>query len=289
MAIHSLKAVIGLIPDVVEHIKQAKVEQEFPTDCKDSVLASALEIVYLTKIAHQKISETDINRVSKAVSLYKLQDEVASYSDQMTKSASSVEKEIDYQEEIKQAEYLFEGNLSGLFDLEKTASQAESLWDSYSDYITSPEIEIYSGAGYLNKQAAIESLHARALVSKNPKFTKLASIINATKDKDFTVEDNRMISKAVLDLEKSANIYGIGFNFYKEAFLTKAASVSVLQVKLAGKSVPVESILRTGMDKISHYLGSDIAQEMGNDPQQIKAVAESLPLDSQKVLATILS
>lgn len=289
MAIPSLKAVIGLIPDVVEHIKQAKVEREFPTDCKDSVLASALEIVYLTKIAHQKVPDVDINRVNKAVSLYKLEDQVASFGDQMTKSASSVDKEIDYQEEVKQAQYIFEGNLSGLFDLEKTASQAEALWDNYSDYITSPEIEVYSGAGFLNKQAAVDALHARAVVSKNQKFTKLASIIDATKDRDFTIEDNRMISKAVLDLEKSANIYGIGFNFYKEAFLTKAASASVLHVKLAGKSVPVENILRTGMDKISHYLGKDVADEMGSDPQQIKVVAESLPIDSQKVLANIIS
>lgn len=288
MSIENLKQVIKLVPDVVGHIKQAKVEREFPTDCRDSALASALEIEYMHKVAHEMVPELTVARVNKAVDLYDLAEEVRNFATSMVKAASAQPK-ADVARDVQDAELLFEGNMGGFSDLEKVASQAEELYDSYADYVNSDAVKIYAGAGVLNKQAAEDALRSRYVATGNAEFEKIARVLEATDVSKLDVDDNRMIVKAVVELEKSANIYGRGFNFYKEAFMTKSASECNIEVNLAGNRVTVGDIQRIGMDKIANYLGQDIADGMKGGVDEMTAVVNSLPLDSQQMLARLVS
>jgi hypothetical protein len=58
-------------------------------------------------------------------------------------------------------------------------------------------------------------------------------------------------------------------------------------VKLAGQNIPYENLERVGHGKIASYIGKDVADEMNHGPENFKAVAETLPLDLQRVLVSL--
>jgi hypothetical protein len=90
-------------------------------------------------------------------------------------------------------------------------------------------------------------------------------------------------------LDKKAGLDIMGFNFYKEALIVKkAAYAGGLSVKVDGQDVPYSKIQALGKERIGSFLGKDIGASLTEDPVNDKAVIESLPLDSQKMLASIL-
>lgn len=285
MSIHAIKNVLQLVPEVAGHIKKACAEKEFPTDDVDSTITSALEIAFLTKVAHVAVDYEDVIRVNKAVKLYGVGDQVARHSISMVKQAqlNSVESK-SINDEVKQAESIIESKTAWLTDIEKLASQSEELYDNYPDLVQSKVVQLYAGKGTLVKSAALDALNYRYKVSKNEGFVKIAEVIAATDVEKLTVEDNRSIVSSIRALEKQANC--LCFDAYKDIFtMEKQAAM----VDLGSKKVPVESIIRLGADRVSNILGADVAKLVEqHDVSSLVPVINSLPLPEKKLLASIV-
>ena len=285
MSIHAIKNVLGLVPEAAGHVKKACAEKEFPTDDVDTTITSALEIAFLTKVAHVPVDYEAANRVNRAVKLYGVGDKVSEYSFNMIKQASLQNAESkSIADEVKQAESIIESNTAGFMDLEKVASQSEELYDSYSDHISSKAVLLYAGCGTLVKQAAVDALTYRAKLTGNDGFNKIAQVISATDVDKLSVEDNRSIANSIIELEKKANY--LGRDIYKEIFsMEKKAAM----VDLGAKKVPVESIIRLGADKIRNILGDEVAKMAEqHDAANLVAAINAMPITEKKLLASIV-
>lgn len=282
MTVHALRETLTLVPEIAELCKSASVEDGFPTNNADSTLASALKITYMTKVANEKVTYEDRQRVNLAVNLYGLQEKVAELSHTMAlRNLEKQASEADRLEELRFAEFVIESEAEGLVNLEKVASLSTELYDAYEEDISSPIVRRYACADTFVKEAAVRALECRAKIAPMHGFDKIASIVASSDPAKFTQEDLRNISSCVSNLDKKAGLQTSGYNFYSEAFITKEAACSALMIKLDNTQVPVENILKA---PIGGILGEDVAKEIGSDPYNAKTVLESLPLDMQRLL-----
>lgn len=288
MLAHNLKGILSLIPEAFDLVKEANLEEEFPLDSAHSASASYLRAHYLEKVAGQRIDHDKYLLIKKAVSLYGTKDKLDPLLhklDLSEKRASELSKQIP----VKVAEADFEGDLAGFgfLSLEKVASAADAIMETYSTEVSSDEVLRYSGHAYLNKEAAVHAISNRYYASKNPEYIKVARDILSLADNDFS--EINTLCKNISGMDKKAGLDIIGFNFYKEALLAKKADYEKnTSVSLAGSDVPYSKVHAFGKDGISSTLGSDIAKSMSDCPVNNKAVLESLPRDLQVMLLSIL-
>lgn len=294
MLAHNLKDILSLVPEAIEMVKQANLEADFPLDCKDSAAASYLQAHYLIKVAGKPVCPDKLALIEKAASLYGIKEEL----DIMLPRLNNFEKQASFNQEryglsLKELESNFEGDLCGFLGIEKAASEANRLIEQYGDQVKSKEVLRYAGQGWLNKEAALKSLANRvyAIKEKNiddaQAFTKVARImLDSVKENDYN--SIKQLCGTITSLDKKAGLDLIGFNFYKEALITKEAGLSQLNVSLAGEQIPYEKIQRFGKDRIGSTLGADIAKEMNGDPVSEKAMLESLPRDLQVMLKSLV-
>lgn len=293
MLAHNLKEILSIVPELKEHIKQANIEEEFPLDNKDGCIASIVRCYYLSKVACVAVDPEIIERLTKAAQMYGINGEAAPYIQAIKKYAEVRERNALAKAEaltVKQAEAVFEGNLTGFFDVEKTSQEAKNIMEKYAEEVTSPEVKRYAGKAYFNKIAAMEALEARAAATGKQFFTKIAEIVNKTMDYDSPQKDIIDLCERVTKLDKVAGLSLKGFNFYKEALSVAPERIvnGGLTVKIAGKVYPYEKIERLGKHRIGQYIGKDVADEMTSDPVLNKRIIESLPLDLQRVMVSLL-
>lgn len=291
MIAYTLKSVLELVPEAMPFVKKASVEQEYPLDNKDACMASALCIAYHENIDHQSVDPWLMEKVANALELYGIKDEYLSLKEKMaqrnvfTKVASGINLQATYL--TKQSS--FEGDRSGWNDPEALCKTASALYDEAITLGETPSEDVsrYSGHAYLSKEAAVNGLTARFQATSNPVFVKLAVAIG---ERDLfptkTVQD---LCKTVTGLDKEANLHLKGFDFYKEALIVKqAAFTGSVRVRVGKEEFPLETILRISDSHLSHYIGPDFAKELKSDPANAKAVVETLPLDLQQVLLTLI-
>lgn len=291
MLAHNLKHILTIVPELAEHIKSANIEQDFPLSSKEECLASYIRYNYLTKVAHKPVDPEVVAVLEKAAGLFGIKEQADPYIKELEKYAQAqFQMKLAQIEEVpvKAAEAMFEGNLTGFFDIEKTAQDAVYLKAKYGDQVTSDEIARYTGDAYFNKEAAIASLDARHVFTGMAVFDKFAEVINRSLPEYPTQEEIKNICDKVTYLDKKAHLDARGFNFYKEALSVGKNMRRGMSVKICGKQVPFEKIARLGKERIGQYLGKDIAAGMGDDPRMQKAALESLPLDLQRVLQSML-
>lgn len=280
MLAYSLKKVLSVVPEALDLVKKADIEEEFPVNNKDSAIGSYLAVNYLMKVAHQRVGYDILTRVTSAVEYFGAKKDVEPLIEKISSYALAQDKkqlEIPEKEALAYLQAEFEGNLTGFMDIEKVAEQAQFLYDTYKDKITSDEVKRYACEGYLNKEAAVGSLIARYEASKNESFLKAARLIQ---DNDVKPENLRKVARLITLMDRDSEISARGFNFYKEC-ITKEAGV---RIKIAGSSVPYENIVKFGNDRIGHVLGKDVAEGLGKSAMEDKQVLESLPYDLQKIL-----
>ena len=289
MLAHNLKEILTIIPEALGFIKEASLELDFPTDNKDSAAASYLTAAYLVKVAGKTLDIDLLKKLEKAASLYGIKEEMDKFIprfSQMNKEASQKETPVL----VKTAEAMFEGNLCGFLNIEDAAEQATQLMIKYASQITSLEVQRYAGHAYLNKEAAITSLANRYYATKqtNSHFIKIARLINdSVREDDFTTIKD--ICRTVSTLDKQAGLDLIGFNFYKEALITKQSALSTgLHVKLAGVNVPYTKIASLGKNRIEEFLGKEATAGLSGDCVNDKYVLESMPRSLQLQLNNIL-
>ena len=291
MLAHNLKEILTLLPEATELVKQANLEEEFPTDCKDSVAASYLRMHYLEKVASKAVDPEIRAKLEKAASLYDLKEKL----DFMIPALLHLEKTAIYNQEkygmtLKDQEALFEGDLGGFgfLNLEKAAETAKAMLSQYGDQIKSAEVKRYAGHAWLNKEAAVKTLGNRYYATKDPSFVKVAQI--AAKIREDNHEDISNLCSVVTQLDKKAGLDIIGFNFYREALITKeAAFTGGLTVCLDGAQIPYEKVVGFGKDRIGSIVGKDVAAGMTGNPIDDKAMLESLPRDLQIMLKSTIS
>ena len=288
MIAYNLKTIVELVPSALEHVKQASVTEDYPIGTPADAIASALSIEY-AKHTGQSVDFSVLEKVARAVDLHGVSDQVdtlaqdlysAYMSHEFAKYSNPVE---DFQ--VKCANFL--GDLGGFKDVSGLEKSAQDLSDFASDVgCEVPEyIRRYTAQGWLNKQAAIDSLGARFQASKDVGYVKLASAIGRLDEAKVSQETLRDICRTVTEMDKKAHLDVRGFDFYQEALFTKEADfASALPVRIAGFDVPYEKIHRLGRDRIAQYIGEDVAREMDHGPANAKQVFETLPLDLQRVL-----
>lgn len=289
MLAHNLKEILELIPEVMGLVKEANLEEEFPTDNKSSVIASYLRVNYLEKYAEKSVAPEVKAFIEKAASLYQVKEELDQYLPRFSpleKKAS--ENQEKYGVNLLEKQAYFEGNLSGFLNIEKAAEAATELYEKYGSEITSEDVLRYAGKAFLNKEAAVKTLANRYHATKEMAFVKLAQITaNQIKENDF--DSIGELCKVVSHLDKRAGLDIIGFNFYRDALITKqSALISAMSVNLAGDSVPYEKILNFGKERLGSTLGGDIAKDFTGNPVEDKAMLEALPRDLQKMLKTLV-
>ncbi|HET8686725.1 MAG TPA: hypothetical protein VFM18_08680 [Methanosarcina sp.] len=289
MIAYSLKNILGLVPSALEHVKQASVEQEFPLDNRDSVVASALSVQYCQHISGKSVDPFVMEKISRAIDLFDVRDVVEGLTREMVKEASIASQKAfqDPSRALLEKVAGFEGDLSGFVDLEDIHAKADALYKEAQELGVEPSEKVrrYSGNAFLNKQAALDALAARYQASGSVGFAKLASAIGMLQPESLKPETVQDICRTVTSMDKSAGISARGFDFYREALLTKQADfLKTMNVRLAGVDVPYDKVMRLGKDTISHYVGPDVAKELDGGPANFKQVLETLPLDLQRIV-----
>lgn len=285
MSINQIKPVLELIPEVMELVKQAHVQEPFMTDTRESTMLSALTMEYckLPGVDAPTIGLEKVAEVDRAVELYGLEEDVKPFIEMIHDRypAGGLTKEAAA--ELTIAEQILETSFSGFADIEKTASRCQELYDSWGDDLQSEQVLKHAGVGVLNKEAAVFNLMGRYQRTQNEDFVKIAEIVRNTDETKLTREEVCLIGNAVTGLDKEAGL--LGFDFFAECLMTKEAAASVLKVNLGGgKSVPVERIIAVAPD-LKKAIGSDVAKELTGDPETVKAVAESLPVDLKMIIS----
>jgi hypothetical protein len=292
MLAHNLKQILQIVPEAKELIKKADIEQDYPLDNKDSCIASYLRYVYLTKVAHKPVEIETVQMIEKAAELYGVKSIVGPLQMKLEKYAQEKFKMSLHDAQqltVKQAEVVFEGSLTGFADIEKAAQEAIRLDQTYGKDITSEEVNRYVGRAFFDKRAAVDALQARGMATGKEVFNKFAEIIDRSMEGDEAPEVLRDICEKVAALDKKAGLHLKGFNPYKEFLITKEARIrTILMVKVAGQQVPYEKLMKLGSHRIGQYLGKEVQASMTGNPLNDKAVIESLPLDSQRVLQSLL-
>lgn len=292
MIAYHLKDILRLVPESTDFVKKANLELDFPLGSKEDAIASSLAVTYLTQVSpdYTKIDRHTIEKVASAVGLFNVSTQAAEFNDKLVKRASEERAERDRIEGrksnclVKQA--MFETSLSGNYDPGSMASLAESLVKEAAELNldVNETVRRYAGEYSLDKQAAIRSLNSRYHATKNADFAKIATAISGMPDEGYKSETVQDICKTISHMDKEANLQVMGFDFYKEALITKSAASTCLPIKLAGTTVPYESIQRLGRDNLSRYIGEDVAKEFDKGPQDTKIALETLPLDLQRVI-----
>ena len=289
MLAHHIKEVLTLLPEALPMVKSASLEGDFPVDSKDSVAASYLTAHYLIKVAGRRVDNTRLTMLEKAAHLHGIKDEL----DRMLPRLVPMEKQASEQEVlsmVKSAEAMFEGNLCGFLSIEKAAAEASTLMEKYASSVTSQEVKRYAGVAYLDKSAAVQALGNRFYATKQQgtDFIKVARIImDQVREDDFATI--KQVCETVTTLDKKAGLDVIGFNFYKEALITKqAAFEDALTVRIADTDVPYSKVRKLGNERIGSFLGTDIASALTGIAANDKAVLQSLPRDSQIILKNML-
>jgi hypothetical protein len=291
---YTLKTVLELVPEALDFVKKASLEQDYPTNSKDSCLASALVAKYQTEVSGQKVDYDVLEKVASGVTAYNLSETYKELSSKLLdRSKAQFVKQASAETEetfmTKQAHW--EGELSGFKDIENLVKQAEEL-KVISDRLgakLSPRVQTYLCDGYLSKQAALGALAARFQLTKNDVLLKIAAALS--KESEFIPGGAlvKNLCNTVTQLDKKAGISAKGFDFYREAMITKSAAMSSCNVNVAGTSYPLQRVMSMPSSYIDSYLGKGFSDELSSDPMSAKAMVESLPMDTQNVLKTILN
>ena len=292
MIAYTLKHVLELVPEALDLVKQAQVEQEYPISNRDSCIASALSIAY-HQSAGNKVDLDVMTKVANAVEAYGLKSTVEPLHETLLQRSRELmvkQASAPTQEQYITKVAAWEGGLSGFKDIPKLVEEATELVKQ-AEMVGSevPEdLQRYGGQGILSKKAALDALSSRFYLTKNDTFVKIAAALGSEGDYLRAGKLSADLCRVVTQLDKQAHLDMAGFDFYKEAVLTKEAAMSGMMANVAGKSYPMSRITSLPESYVNDYLGPDFMKEVRSDPVSAKALVESLPRDSQNVLATIL-
>lgn len=292
MLAYTLKEILDLVPEALPLVKEAQINQDMPLGNRDSCIATALQIKYNEHVSYKPIDVFSLDKVAAAIKAYGVQDVVSDLTDKLIKAAAERRISLgrNLKDEYLQKEAAFQGEGSGFNDPIRLAKQATSLFKEASTLGTTPSemVTRYSGNAMLDKEAAISALASRFHATKNADFVKIASALNRLDTFNVKPETVQDICYTISEMDKEAGLSALGFDFYKEALISKEAAAFAVSVMLGNRRVPYEKIARVGRDRISQYVGEDVAKEMDRGPMHTKQSFEALPLALQKLVCQVV-
>ena len=296
MIAYTLKQVLELVPEALPLVKTACVTDEWPVSSKGGCAASFLS-AELLKAKGDFVNypeEGTLQKIATAVEAYGIKDELQYFSQELrSRFSSDMQKAASSspQEELMVKQASFQGDGFGK-DLIQLAKQASILFSQAKelDQPVADEVGLYACDRYLNKEAALGALGARHFATGDSRFLKIASALGGRQQHEFSPQSSLLtdLCATVSMLDKQASLDTMGFDFYKEALITKEAAAISSSVVLGGQSVPMHVIQRIPSAHIEHYIDKDLAAELQSDPISAKAAIDALPLDSKNILATLV-
>lgn len=296
---YTLKHVLEILPEAHSLVKTASVDVDWPTDSRDSAVASALCVQYAMLTKSASVDFDTVEAVSTAVLAFGADADVNRASAELSRriAAGAFEKTASARagESYASALAQFENAQVGISDIEGMVKAAHDLKESadIAGIETLPvRAQQYLCDGFLVKAAAVQALELRHWMTGNEVFEKLASALQATPDTELPKAGSatlRTLCETVTGLDKQAGLQTKGFDFYREALIEKSAAASSCSVKVAGKDVPLTTIQRIPKEHVAHYIDKDLANELAaGDPMSLKAAIEALPMDSHHILANLV-
>lgn len=289
MLLHTLKHVLPLLEEKDgELLKQASLEKDFPVSTKEDILASATAITYIEKIAGQSVAPQYRDLVHRAVKVASLEKEAQDLSSKLIRNhlEQAMEKAASTLSDAGTLRIQMQDAITGISpDFEKAASYAEALDDMGG--VSTFEESCYAGRIPLDKEAAVSSLAARAKLSSLENangFLKLAKLVYQLDTETAPMEVISTICKEAAALDKKACLHTRGFNPYRDFFVKQAG----LTIGIAGTQVPYEKVAKLGKANIAKALGIDVAESLFNSPAEDKQILETLPLDLQQLLLSLV-
>lgn len=287
---YSLKQLLDLVPEALPLVKSASLTEDFPVDSAAGAIASALRIRYDSLMKKASFDKETYNKVFTAVDAFGVSEVVENLENKLQAGFDNMQKAAGERASfsLEAAQSLFLGNLTGMKDIPSLVKQAEALWDQAqaAGAQVKDEVAIYSGNAYISKEAAIGALTARYQLTQDPVIAKAASLMS--KEASFIPPGqlSRTLCNAVTSFDARHHLEAKGFDFYQEACITKSAAVSGT-VNLAGQSVSMDTINSIPSSYLESYMGADFSKELQSDPMSARALIESLPRDSQQMLASL--
>lgn len=295
MLIRHAKDLITTVPEAMDFIKQASVfDHAENLHLPDNAVATALDLAYMARTG-QEIDGQLVKKAEEALKLHGLEKKANELIELMASRMAAPKKDLEKEAQSRIA--VIQDLVTGINpDLEKAAELATWIKESqYADTYAvknSELVDMYSCHGFMDKQAAEAALLRRARLSGMPEFEKAAETLRTSESDFMSPAQLQEVCKLVTGMDKQANLNKFGMNFYKEVMivgeLQKKAYSMNLTVRLAGKDIQIDKILSADYGKLEAVLGTEIATNLHGDPMTAKAVVESLPMDSQKILEAVI-
>lgn len=279
MLAYTMKDILLIVPEAESMTKEASINEDFPTDSRDSAIASALRIEYLTKVAGETITYPIREKVANALDAFGAVGVVNGLAQKIANFAMA-EKQAslyDPEETLWLQEEVLRGNLGFHQDLLKVASYAEDIISRFNGHEFSHETQLYSGSFPFGETEVVNALQKRAYATGDTRYNDVLGVIS-----DYSVEclnlggqeKRASVAKTVTELDQEHFYNG---DFFREAFVKEAS----YYVNLGGKSVPWEKIDK---NHVGDVLGKEVSAALTGDYANDKAVLESLPLDEKAAL-----
>lgn len=291
MTIHIITDMFAQVPTLRGLVKSAEdleALQGFPTTTKELSFLSLAKIEYMEKVAGLTVHAEDRARVKKACSLYGISGVVGEAMSMlstaaMEKSASEIEKRA---ETIATIEMMKDLSRSGQVDqLVKVARKLDENYSSNEELSSHTYLKQYTGKGYMDKQAMLNALEKRRVLTGDENFEKVAYVLKGKDFSLFTDIDKVKILDTIQGLDKTAGLNPRGLNIYEETMLSELTKSAETVSLGKGKSANVDKILDV-LPALQDALGADVVKEIQSaGPGSAQAVIDSLPMDLKAIIA----
>lgn len=165
-------------------------------------------------------------------------------------------------------------------------------------------LDVYKYAGMTNCDAGIllDWVDARAVACSSLEhrglFDKIAEVVKANFPRNGVIDDRRELVKIAQELEKADERAGLTHLYGRTLedplrSVFNMEKVADCQVDLGGRTFSVEALIALPPGTLEEVIGEDILTAAAGadgipDPEQLKAILETLPADLKTLIATTL-
>jgi hypothetical protein len=273
----------------------------FPIDSPEQATLSRM---YMTKQAG--VPEDVVKTCDKALEIYgitlNLQEKTASVLEPPTDNYLLPDKKrflVQSKEHVKMAEEALGINRFNLSTTERVQASVNLV--KQADFLgVAPGVDTIRNAGLVMSDTRVlrDWVDARIEATREPvvkeAFEKLSNALAASPRLVGDREELVKVANVLEELDNAADIkhlYGIKLpDPVQSVFNTDKLADELLDV--AGRQVPLETMLQIDPEVYRDVFGADLANEFIDgdviDPEQLKVILPTVPLDLQKVLVSQL-
>lgn len=314
----TLKSLVGIYPDLADHVKTAQVGEHIRDSLPSSAFAdpanrlfpvhtpadAILSKAYATKVAN--LAGDVMSEIDTALAIYQVPENIFD----TPKVAHTPKPEPTYLVESQKKLAMYRDTPISLAEDALKRNQPKLSTGSLTDgalkivkeasargeNVSSWTLK-YAGLVQCNTEETSRWLEARAHKAPSSElssaYTKLAHVTSNI-DSSLGRDDLIKLANTVSELDNKSGFkqyYGLKMpDPVATVFNTKIAMQPMLE--LAGKQVPLEKLLSVAPETYGDILGSDIVEEITRDgelvPESLSEILDTLPADMKKSLVNEL-